>query len=250
MKHTHVILLSFVVPAVWLGGAASAQLATVYPSCPASRSNPYPVGTNQGTLATDQNGNLCAVTQGTLSGSVTANAGTNLNTSALALETGNLATIAGAVSSGVTQGNLKQVNGITTSTGTGAVGTGTQRVAVGTDTATVAGTAPVTGGVPVVNGGSTYNTVAASQTAQALTGGGGGATGDYLSQCTVVPATTSPGVVTILDNATTVYAFPGGASSLSNLVPFTIPVGAVSVSGAWKITTGANVSVVCVGKFH
>lgn len=102
---------------------------------------------------------------------------------------------------------------------------------------------------PVFNGASTYNTVAASQTAQALTGGTGGATGDYLSHCVVFPASTSPGVVTILDNATTVFAFPGGASSASNLVPFTIPVGAKSTSGAWKLTTGPNVSVTCVGKF-
>ena len=102
-------------------------------------------------------------------------------------------------------------------------------------------------------GGSTYNTIAASQTAQVLSatsGGTTGATGDYLSFCEVFPTTTSPGVVTILDNATSVFAFPGGASSLSNLVPFPIPVGALSVSGAWKITTGAGLSVVCVGRFH
>ena len=101
----------------------------------------------------------------------------------------------------------------------------------------------------VINGGNTYNTVAASQSTQALTGGGGGATGDYLSHCTVIPTTVSPGVVTIIDNATTIYAFPGGASSLSNLVPFTIPIGAKSTSGAWKVTTGTGLSVVCVGKF-
>jgi hypothetical protein len=116
---------------------------------------------------------------------------------------------------------------------------------------TAAGVAVVTGGIPVVNGASTYNTIAASQTAQAMTGGSGGATGDYLSQCTIVPATTAPGVVTILDNATAIYSYPGGGTTaLTTLVPFTIPVGAVSVSGAWKVTTGANVSVVCVGKFH
>lgn len=112
-----------------------------------------------------------------------------------------------------------------------------------------AGVASVSGGVPVVNGGSTYNTVAASQTAQALTGGGGGATGDYLSHCEVIPATTSPGNVIVLDNATSITMFAGGASSVSSLMPFPIPLGARSVSGAWKITTGANVSVVCVGKF-
>lgn len=121
-------------------------------------------------------------------------------------------------------------------------------------TATTADTWPVScdpgNSIRVVNGASTYNTVAASQTAQALTGGSGGATGDYLSHCTIIPTSTSPGVVTILDNSTTIYSFPGGASSLSNLVPFTIPIGAQSTTGAWKVTTGASLSVVCVGRFH
>lgn len=101
----------------------------------------------------------------------------------------------------------------------------------------------------VVSAANTYNTVAASQSAQAMTGGSGGAAGDFLSHCDVTPGTTSPGVVTILDNATAIVSFPGGASSLSNLVPFAIPIGAKSTSGAWKVTTGANVTVVCVGKF-
>ena len=47
--------------------------------------------------------------------------------------------------------NTAQVNGVTTSAGTGAVGTGSQRVAVGTDTATIAGSAPGTAGSPSVN---------------------------------------------------------------------------------------------------
>lgn len=115
----------------------------------------------------------------------------------------------------------------------------------GTNARTIATDA--VGNQKVISGASAYETVAASQTAQAL--GATGATGDYLSHCVVTPGTTSPGVVTILDNATTIVAFPGGASSVSNLVPFTIPMAAVSVSGAWKITTGANVTVVCVGRF-
>lgn len=102
---------------------------------------------------------------------------------------------------------------------------------------------------PVVLAKQTYNTVAASQTAQALTGGSGGATGDWLDFVEVQPTSTSPGVVTILDNTTTVTSFPGGSSSVASLVPFTIPIRAVSVSGAWKITTGANVSAVAVGNF-
>lgn len=102
--------------------------------------------------------------------------------------------------------------------------------------------------------GSVYNTIAASQTAQALTGGSGGATGDYLSHCVIYPVTTSPGVLTVFDSTSTtsnnVITFAGGSSSLSNLTPITIPVGAVSINGAWKVTTGANLLAICYGKFH
>lgn len=92
-----------------------------------------------------------------------------------------------------------------------------------------------------------YETVAASQTAQVL--GATGGTGDYLAGLLVIPATTSPGNVVILDNATSITVFTGGASSVSNLVPFFIPLGMISVSGAWKVTTGSNVSVIGIGNF-
>ena len=96
-------------------------------------------------------------------------------------------------------------------------------------------------------GAGEYETVAASQTAQVL--GATGATGDYISGILVVPATTSPGNVLLLDNATSITVFAGGASSVSNLVPFFINLGMVSVSGSWKITTGANVSCIGIGNF-
>lgn len=92
-----------------------------------------------------------------------------------------------------------------------------------------------------------YETVAASQTAQVL--GGTGAAGDYISGILVIPATTSPGNVLLLDNATSITVFAGGASSVSNLIPFFIPLGIASVSGAWKITTGSNVSCIGIGDF-
>lgn len=95
--------------------------------------------------------------------------------------------------------------------------------------------------------GSEYETVAASQTGQAL--GASGATGDYISGVLVIPATTSPGNVLLLDNAISITVFTGGASSVSNLVPFFIPLGLISVSGAWKLTTGANVSCIGIGNF-
>lgn len=101
--------------------------------------------------------------------------------------------------------------------------------------------------VQVVAYGASYETVAASQTAQVL--GPTGASGDYLAGILVIPATTSPGAVTLLDNATSITIFTGGASSVSNLVPFMIPIGAASASGAWKLTTGTNVSCIAIGKF-
>jgi hypothetical protein len=95
--------------------------------------------------------------------------------------------------------------------------------------------------------GTEYETVAASQTAQTL--GATGATGDYIASILVIPATTAPGNVLLLDNATSITVFTGGAASVSNLVPFTISLGIKSVSGAWKITTGANVSCIGIGNF-
>lgn len=97
-----------------------------------------------------------------------------------------------------------------------------------------------------VNNGE-YETVAASQTAQVL--GATGAVGDVIDGILVVPATTSPGQVLLLDGATSITVFVGGASSVSNLVPFMIPLGLVSKNGAWKLTTGADVSCIGIGKF-
>lgn len=98
------------------------------------------------------------------------------------------------------------------------------------------------------SGETDYETVAASQTDQVL--GGAGATGDFLSGLLVVPATTSPGAVSIKDGSgSAITIFTGGASSVSNLVPFFVPVLARSTGGPWKVTTGANVSLIATGNF-
>ena len=81
-----------------------------------------------------------------------------------------------------------------------------------------------------------------------------GAIGDYISGVLIIPASTSPGAVTLTDgNGSAMTIFAGGANSVSNLVPFFVPLGAVSrntlSSGSWKIQTGANVSAHEVGKF-
>ncbi len=106
------------------------------------------------------------------------------------------------------------------------------------------------GSIQIVNGANTYQHVAASQTAAVLQTSTG-ATGDYLSHCVIYPSTTAAGSVTVFDNAnaaaTNVIEFTTG--TLSNLSPITVPVGAISTAGAWKVTTGANETVVCYGKF-
>ena len=104
-------------------------------------------------------------------GTVTANAGTNLNTSLLALESGgNLATLAGAVTASVVQANVKQVNGITVLMGNGVTGTGSQRVTIASDNtafsvnAVQSGTwnigtiTTLTGGTVTANAGTNLNT--------------------------------------------------------------------------------------------
>lgn len=115
---------------------------------------------------------------------------------------------------------------------------------------------PGTGGVRTLRvamdtsqvSGNEFEDVIAAQTAQVL--GATGAAGDYIDHVVVVPETTSPGAVTLLDGAgTTRTLFVGGTSSVSNLVPFDVPLGLVSVSGAWKITTGSNVHVIGCGNF-
>lgn len=183
------------------------------------------------TIANDSTGTV-AVT-----GSVTANAGTNLNTSALALESGgNLAAAATSLAAidDWDESDRAKVNPIVgqagVAGGNGAVTATTQRVAI----------ADLSVG--------DYETVAAGQTDQTL--GATGATGDYLAGVLIVPATTSPGAVSIKDGAgSAITIFTGGASSVSNLVPFFVPLGIISAAGAWKVTTGSNVSAIGVGNF-
>jgi hypothetical protein len=93
--------------------------------------------------------------------------------------------------------------------------------------------------------GRDYETVAAGQTAQAL--GVAGAVGNDLDRLIIVPATAAPGEVTLLDGATSIPVYVGGASQ--PLLPIVVDVNAKSKVGAWKVTTGANVSVIAIGRF-
>jgi len=97
-----------------------------------------------------------------------------------------------------------------------------------------------------------YNTVAASQTKQKI---GGGAVGDVLSSIVIIPATTSPGAVTLYDgqSGTGIVLFAGGASSVVDLKPISVLglglVAANATSPGWYVTTGENVSVIVSGNF-
>ncbi|MCP3730451.1 hypothetical protein M9978_08415 [Sphingomonas sp. MG17] len=96
--------------------------------------------------------------------------------------------------------------------------------------------------------GDDYETVAASQANQVL--GATGASGDLLAALTIVPATTSPGAVSIKDgDGAAITLFAGGADSVGSLIPFAVALGIKSTGGAWKVTTGANVSVIAAGEF-
>jgi hypothetical protein len=103
--------------------------------------------------------------------------------------------------------------------------------------------------LPVISQGGHYETVAASQTDQAL--GATGATGDCLAGLTIIPANLNPGAVQVKDGSgSAVTIFTGGTGSVSSLVPFFVYLGnSRSTGGAWKVTTGASVSVWASGRF-
>lgn len=103
-------------------------------------------------------------------------------------------------------------------------------------------------GMPIAGFGSgNYETIAASQSDQVL--GTSGAAGDFLVGLLVVPASTSPGAVSIKDGGgSAITVFAGGANSTTNLVPFFIPLG-IACGTAWKVTTGASLSAIAVGSF-
>lgn len=94
-----------------------------------------------------------------------------------------------------------------------------------------------------------YETVAASATDQSL--GASGATGDYLAGVLIIPATAAAGAVSIKDGAGSAISIfaGGGTTALPTLAPIFVPLGIYSTGGAWKITTGTNVSAIGIGDF-
>ena len=88
-----------------------------------------------------------------------------------------------------------------------------------------------------------YETVAASQTAQVL--GTTGAKGDIVKTLVITVSTAASSTVALIDNATS-YTIMAANTPIG---VYTIQLDAQSVSGAWKITTGAGASVFATGNF-
>lgn len=93
--------------------------------------------------------------------------------------------------------------------------------------------------------------VAASQTLATLAA----RRGCHLVRLIIQPATTSPGNVILYDgngsNKQTMLTFPGGASSVAELKPFSVEINTncetvESGQEGWYVTTGANVSVLAI----
>lgn len=89
-----------------------------------------------------------------------------------------------------------------------------------------------------------YEAVAASATTQTL--GPVGGAGDVVSRLILNVTALYTSNVSLIDGAATTLSV---ASTLTPVGVHVIDVNARSVNGPWKVTTGAGVSVIGVGKF-
>lgn len=103
------------------------------------------------------------------------------------------------------------------------------------------------GGQNVSANGRQYATVAASQVADIL-GDPLASAGNTIDGLWIFPATTTPGTVIVLDDTAAVWTWPAGIT-VDSLAPIFIPLNLNAVNGPWKITTGADVSVLAWGVF-
>jgi hypothetical protein len=113
-------------------------------------------------------------------------------------------------------------------------------------------TADPKGNVQVVARTQNKQLVPAGQTKAVL--GAVGAAGDTLSLLIIIPATTSPGAVTLFDGSGSagIILFAGGATSVGDLKPIPLRLDSQAITAAnpgWYVTTGANVSVAAFGNF-
>ena len=97
-----------------------------------------------------------------------------------------------------------------------------------------------------INGANEYETVAAGVTAQAL--GSVGVVGDYLKHLVCVVSTAATAQVQIKDGAdSAITVFPNSPGG--GIGTYIVPLGLLSRTGAWQVTTAAGVAVVAVGLF-
>jgi hypothetical protein len=94
-----------------------------------------------------------------------------------------------------------------------------------------------------------YVTVAASQTTAPV-----GVVGSYIESLTVIPASSAATTVVLADGSTTILSIPTNAGTGTGTAcpqPYTLQLGirATSASTGFKITTGAAISVIAVGRF-
>lgn len=110
----------------------------------------------------------------------------------------------------------------------------------------IAGENQSLGALEVIDGVGEYETVAASQSNQAL--GATGAAGDYLGRLVCVVSTAATAQVQIKDGSNSAITVlpnsPGGG-----IGTYVIPLGLKSTTGAWQVTTGAGVAVIACGAF-
>lgn len=89
-----------------------------------------------------------------------------------------------------------------------------------------------------------YEAIAVSQTDQVL--GPVGAAGNILERIIVSVATSLTGTCSIKDGA-------GGAivitAANTPIGVYSVPIGARSTDGAWKVTTGAGATALAIGRF-
>lgn len=94
--------------------------------------------------------------------------------------------------------------------------------------------------------GQQYETVAASQTDQAL--GATGATGDYLSHLVITVGTAATAATSIKDGSgSSIPILPNSPGN--GIGVYTVRIEANSAAGAWSVTTGAGSTVLAVGQF-
>lgn len=97
----------------------------------------------------------------------------------------------------------------------------------------------------IQGGANQYETVAASQSDQAL--GSTGAAGDIIKKLICVVNTA---------DSTSAMSIKDGSGSAISIIPQSAPIGVYeidlniqSVAGAWSVTTGAGVTCLAIGRF-